>query len=341
MTIAARLVFTISVLTLLVCLVIGTVTVMLFPPESIGILWSTAVFGIPYLLFAGGTAVLFVLFSGLAVHAYWKEYNKQLQTRLDKALLGTDGAETAVHKQEVFRKIAELQEKLARQTQRTRQAAAEKAADREKSLQEVIVQERTRLARELHDSVSQQLFAASMLAAAINESEEYSGAVKEQFQLVERMINQSQLEMRALLLHLRPAALKDKSLKAGMEELLGELKQKVPVNVESRLEEVALDKGVEDHLFRILQEAVSNSLRHASAGEVSVTLMERDGKVIMQVVDDGKGFRVQEEAHGSYGMSTMKERAEEVGGRLKVVSVPGEGTRVEVQIPIWKDGENK
>ncbi|MCG2963560.1 sensor histidine kinase, partial [Escherichia coli] len=82
-----------------------------------------------------------------------------------------------------------------------------------------------------------------------------------QLKMVEEMINQSQLEMRALLLHLRPAALKGKSLQEGITELLLELAQKVPMELKWNVEEFLLDKGVEDHLFRIAQESVSNALR--------------------------------------------------------------------------------
>ena len=95
-------------------------------------------------------------------------------------------------------------------------------------MQEIIFQERNRLARELHDSVSQQLFAASMLMSAINEVKTPSDDWEtKQLKMVEEMIHQSQLEMRALLLHLRPVALKGKSLQDGIKELLVELSQKV------------------------------------------------------------------------------------------------------------------
>lgn len=315
---------------------VGGITLLLFPRSSWGILWEITVFQLPYPAFLGAVLLFVILFISLMVQGQWKKASEQIGRKLDQAMEGKQPASES--KDELLQKIEKLQDMLAKQTQRTRQIASEKTSAREKSLQEVVVQERTRLARELHDSVSQQLFAASMLAAAINESSELDGETKQQFALVEKMINQSQLEMRALLLHLRPAALKGKSLQEGMNELLSELKQKVPLDVETAIESVELDKGVEDHLFRILQEAVSNSLRHASAAQMKVSLMERDQKVILQVTDDGKGFRVDESTYGSYGLASMKERAEEVGGRFRVVSVPGEGTKIDVQIPIFAEG---
>ena len=118
----------------------------------------------------------------------------------------------------------------------------ERAEAQDKLIQERIVQERQRLARELHDSVSQQLFAASMLLSAITESNEDAVAQKPLLQ-VERIVQQAQLEMRALLLHLRPAALNNKSLAEGLEELLVELREKVLFDIRFRLEEVHYQKG--------------------------------------------------------------------------------------------------
>lgn len=214
----------------------------------------------------------------------------------------------------------------------------ERAEAQNKLIQERIVQERQRLARELHDSVSQQLFAASMLLSAITEqgSEEVT---KKPLQQVERMVQQTQLEMRALLLHLRPAALNNKSLTQGLEELLLELKEKVLFDISYRLEEVSLSKGAEDHLFRIAQETLSNTLRHAQATEVKVLFIERDGLAIFRVQDNGIGFKETESKGGSYGLQNVQERAIEIGGTCKIVSVPSQGTIVEVKIPARKEEE--
>jgi signal transduction histidine kinase len=215
----------------------------------------------------------------------------------------------------------------------------ERAEEQDKLIQERIVQERQRLARELHDSVSQQLFAASMLLSAITENNEDSVAQKPVLQ-VERIVQQAQLEMRALLLHLRPAALNNKSLAEGLEELLVELREKVLFDIRFRLEEVTLSKGVEDHLFRIAQETLSNTLRHAQATEVDVLFVERDGLAIFRVQDNGVGFKDSDGKGGSYGLQNVKERAIEIGGTCKIVSVPSQGTIVEVKLPARKGDES-
>lgn len=215
----------------------------------------------------------------------------------------------------------------------------ERAEAQDRMIQERIVQERQRLARELHDSVSQQLFAASMLLSAVNEQAKDKEQQKPLLQ-VERMVQQAQLEMRALLLHLRPAALNNKSLAQGLEELLAELREKVLFDIRFRLEEVTLSKGAEDHLFRIAQETLSNTLRHAQATQVDVLFVERDGLAILRVQDNGVGFKESDGKGGSYGLQNVKERAIEIGGTCKIVSVPSQGTIVEVKLPTRKGGES-
>ena len=191
------------------------------------------------------------------------------------------------------------------------------------------------MARELHDSVSQQLFAATMLLSAINQNPDPTSetAIKQR-RLVEGIINEAQSEMRALLLHLRPIQLEGKSLKSGMEEILSELTSKLPIEVIWNIQDVKLDKGMEDHLFRIVQEAVSNTLRHAKASLLEVTLKQINQVVFLKIMDNGQGFDVNKQNTGSYGLSNMKERASEIGGSVKIISILGKGSSIEVKVPI-------
>lgn len=236
-----------------------------------------------------------------------------------------------------FRDLADLFRIQSEQAQRL---ATKRSEEREKSLQEVVIQERNRLARELHDSVSQQLFAASMMMSAFNETRgEMEAAAEKQLEMIEQMIQQSQLEMRALLMHLRPVPLKGKSLQEGAQTLLSELQQKLPLEISWKIETFPIEKGIEDQLFRILQESVSNTLRHANAAHLEVLIVKRDGMIIMRVTDDGSGFDISKVKTGSYGLSNMHERAFEAGGTCKIVSLPGEGTRLDVKIPLIQKGE--
>ena len=238
----------------------------------------------------------------------------------------------------IDRALDSISNVLVMQRKSLQRITDERAETQDQLIQERIIQERQRLARELHDSVSQQLFAASMLLSALTESNAGERMQKSLLQ-VEHIVQQAQLEMRALLLHLRPAALNNKSLTEGLEELLIELKEKVLFDIRYRLEDVTLSKGAEDHLFRIAQETLSNTLRHAQATEVDVLFVERDGLAIFRVQENGVGFKTDDGQGGSYGLQIVKERAIEIGGTCKIVSVPSQGTIVEVKLPIQKGEE--
>lgn len=210
----------------------------------------------------------------------------------------------------------------------------EKAEANDKLIQERIIAERQRLARELHDSVSQQLFAASMLLSAVTEQEDDLSTSKPTLQQVEKIVQQAQLEMRALLLHLRPIALRNSTLAQGLTDLIQELQQKVYFKIDYQIEEFVLSKAEEDHLFRIAQEALSNTLRHAKASEVELLLIARDNVGILRIQDNGKGFNIEDDKSTSYGLRNIAERAVEIGCSYKIVSVPGEGTIVDVKVPL-------
>ncbi|MDQ0271507.1 sensor histidine kinase [Cytobacillus purgationiresistens] len=308
-------------------------------PVSISDLWKTQIMDIPFIIFVPGVSIAIGIMFGLLSGYSWQRQLKQVDGWLHQVEEGRqidlNDHEASSDLQPISKRVDKIQKQIVEQAKLSQKLANEKAEDFDNRMQEIIFQERNRLARELHDSVSQQLFAASMLMSAIMETEGQSGGSgTKQLKLVESMIHQSQLEMRALLLHLRPVALKGKTLMAGIEELLVELVQKVTMDITWKVEDFPLDKGVEDHLFRILQESVSNTLRHAKSNSLEVLLIERDGYAILRVVDDGIGFNVEEAKVGSYGMQNMYERAMEVGGSLKIISLPDKGTRLEVKVPI-------
>ncbi|SIS40564.1 sensor histidine kinase [Salimicrobium flavidum] len=328
-----------TLLFLLFSLLLTGIIFFVFPPEEWSLLYRRDVLDVPFFLVPIITALTLGIGAGVAQGLQGKQKRKSLYRQLDYLAQGTpvDHRLSESLGEEFTSRLSAIEEKMERQTELSRKQASERAEEREKSLQEVVAQERSRLARELHDSVSQQLFAASMMMSAINEQEEGN----RQLQMVEKMIHQSQLEMRALLLHLRPVPLKGKTLKEGTEELLEELTQKVPLQVEKQLEEVPLEKGEEDQLFRIIQEAVSNTLRHAEAENLTVQLLLRDEFILLRILDDGKGFDVDKASSNSYGLVNMNERALEIGGILKIVSVKEDGTRIEVKLPYKERGETK
>ncbi|MFF2481753.1 sensor histidine kinase [Paenibacillus sp. NPDC058071] len=199
-----------------------------------------------------------------------------------------------------------------------------------------VIEERQRLARELHDAVSQQLFAISMTATAVSRTIERDWErARRQVQLIEEMAAVAQSEMRALLLHLRPVHLDGKNLALALTVLVEELKQKVPMTIQLEVDDtIALQPGAEDHLFRIAQEALSNTLRHAKADSMEIKLQRSGDQVRMLLKDSGIGFDLEAKKQTSYGLLTMEERVTELGGTLKMASKPGEGTVIDIRVPL-------
>lgn len=297
-----------------------------------------------------GVLILIALFTLSFFLAIWtisieKQKERQLFKNIENLYHGELRKEKLNSLAKKNRKaLLSIDELLQTQKKSLQRLTNDNANVQEKAVQERLIQERQRLARELHDSVSQQLFAASMLLSATNETigEDLPEANAKQLKQTEVIVQQAQLEMRALLLHLRPIALKNKSLAQGLQDLIDELRQKVFFNIQERLEEVTLPKGAEDHVFRIAQETLSNTLRHAKASELQLLLVERDNIVIFRVQDNGIGFSMQDDQHaGSYGLRNVEERAIEIGGICKVVSIPNEGTIIEVQIPVEQEETTK
>lgn len=325
-------------------LLISVTFLYTFPAIRLEELWNKRLMDIPFILIVPTVSVLIGmisgLFSGLNLRKQWQTVDNYLHEVEEGRSFEIKESNPSAEINSIMQRVGKIQRQIAEQVKLSQKLANEKAEDQENRIQEIISQERNRLARELHDSVSQQLFAASMMMSAINETKPETDELEaKQLKMVESMIHQSQLEMRALLLHLRPVALKGKSLKEGMEELLFELSQKVTMKIHWKVEEFPLDKGIEDHLFRILQESVSNTLRHSKASKLEVLLILRDELIIMRIVDDGIGFDVDENKAGSYGLQNMYDRAVEIGGTLKIVSVKNKGTRLEVKVPVMKKGE--
>lgn len=204
--------------------------------------------------------------------------------------------------------------------------------------EDILADERKRIARELHDSVSQQLFAASMMLSAIDQQKTLlPEPFQNQIAIILQTLNESQSEMRALLLHLRPIKLEGKSLKAGIEQLLNELKTKTDIRILWKIEEIKADPAIENHLFRIVQELLSNTLRHAKAHLLEVYMNEKSRHIILKVVDDGKGFNVGQNKAGSYGLENIQERIAAMGGTVRILSFPGKGTSVEIRVPNIKE----
>lgn len=232
--------------------------------------------------------------------------------------------------------IIELRDKMLQYSTDLQELSAAPIFVGEETREEIVEHERHRIARELHDSVSQQLFAATMMISAVHEQldDDHPQNLVSQIALIEEVIGNAQTEMRALLLHLRPVELSDKSLKEGIEQLLVELKSKVPLQIQWDLDNVRLETGIEDHLFRICQEAISNTLRHAKAKSMEVYLSQNVDAVHLKIRDDGQGFDpATSHQHGRYGLMNIQERVTNMGGTLKIISQKNQGTVIDISVP--------
>ena len=216
--------------------------------------------------------------------------------------------------------------------------AVENACLYERAESAAAAAERNRLARELHDAISQTLFTASLIADVIPQLwERQPEEAQRQLVLLRRLTRGAQAEMRALLLELRPAAL----VEADLATLLGHLVHAVAAraDVDARLEigtAPSLPVDVKIALYRIVQEALNNVAKHAQATRVTVSVHPSDGGAGLEVhvCDDGQGFETQAVSGDHFGLLTMRERAAGVGARLDLVSTPGKGTCVSV---VWTD----
>ncbi|PKR78285.1 sensor histidine kinase [Halalkalibacillus sediminis] len=233
--------------------------------------------------------------------------------------------------------LNDLAKKLQDQVKSLQKLADEKSEYAQQAHLAATIEERQRLARDLHDAVSQQLFALSMMSQATvklidQKPEQAKGQVKE----IADMALQAQNEMRALLLHLRPVHLTGEGLQAGLLSLIEELKKKCTLNFETDFDaSVQVSQSKEEHLFRMIQEALSNILRHANAHKVVMKMKDHQDSIYIHISDDGEGFHSEEQLKNktSYGLKTMKERCEEIGGTFRLKSKEGEGTYIDIRIP--------
>lgn len=227
--------------------------------------------------------------------------------------------------------------KLQNQVKSLQRMADEKATFSKSAHKAAVIEERQRLARDLHDSVSQQLFALTMMAeAAFKQMDTDKHIAKTQIKEVINAGLTAQTEMRALLLHLRPVYLSGDSLPQGIQKLIRELEQKCPIDFTVEIaEDLTLPEITEEHVFRIIQESLSNILRHAEATAVTLKIIHRARELFIHISDNGKGFDLQNnnDLKTSYGLKTMQERSEELGGTFSIRSNKKEGTYIDIRIP--------
>jgi NarL family two-component system sensor histidine kinase LiaS len=196
------------------------------------------------------------------------------------------------------------------------------------------VEERNRLARDLHDTVKQQTYAARMqLSAAKNLLESDPRAAGEHLESALQLNRETQQELKLIIDELRPAALAGKGLAQALSEYATRWQEHtgIQVNITQGAEQ-SLPLDVEEALYRVLQESLSNVARHAEAETVELGLSMSPETVTLSIADNGRGFDLKNVSPNSLGLAGMKQRLDEVGGTLKAESTLSVGTKIVAEV---------
>lgn len=204
---------------------------------------------------------------------------------------------------------------------------------------ELVLTERARMAREIHDTLLQSLAGLELQVDAMASQLTSGGPVWQQMERVRRQIQSDVSEARQSIWALRSPTLETRDLASALQELGQTLAGSSGIGFEFTLEgKPARCAGkVEEHLLRVGLEAVSNAVRHAQATLVRLELLYSDDSITLRVSDDGRGFDISEaqrQAGTHWGLATMRERADAIGGQLSLVSRPGAGTNLEMIAPL-------
>jgi len=217
-------------------------------------------------------------------------------------------------------------------------SATENARLYQRAQEAAVLEERGRLARDLHDSISQQLFSMTLTAQAaraqIAKNPDRSAA---QLERLQETAAAALAEMRALIFQLRPPGLSEQGLVVALQQHVTALGRREGLTVELNVTgDERYARGAEQAIYRIVQESLNNIVKHAGACDVTITIDLQPEQLCLRVADDGKGFDPSSENYLSnrhLGLTSMRERAAELGGALELRSRPGEGTEVIVVVP--------
>ena len=158
---------------------------------------------------------------------------------------------------------------------------------------------------------------------------------------VEAMLTDAQNDMRVLLLHLRPTELENKTLQEGLQMILKELTDKSNIRVVYKDMVKKVPKRIENNLFRIAQEFISNTLKHAKASQIEVYLYQNSQEIQLKMLDNGVGYDLNASTDEmSYGLKNIQERVDEMAGTVQFLSAKGKGTSIDVRVPILRGEDN-
>jgi signal transduction histidine kinase len=200
-----------------------------------------------------------------------------------------------------------------------------------------VMEERQRLARELHDSVTQALYSLALVASAAKVMANAGNLVRlgQHLDTIDETAQLALREMRLLIHALRPPILEQVGLAEALRLRLSAVEERVGLKTKLVVEGVGdLAPGLEAELYSMAQEALNNTLKHAHATQVTVRLASDSGAVVMEIGDDGQGFDLQQALlRGGLGLTSLHERVEKLGGELAVLSPAGGGSQIHVKVP--------
>jgi signal transduction histidine kinase len=200
--------------------------------------------------------------------------------------------------------------------------------------------ERQRIARDLHDSVSQSLFSTTLHVRTAQHALELEqldtgGPVGEELSEIGQLTRGALAEMRALIFELQPGALAEEGLVAALGKQASALsaREGLAIEVDGPDERLPVGVEVEEQLYRVGQEALANVVKHARAGSATVRIAATHDTVSIEVSDDGRGFDPAAVGPDHFGLRSMRGRVADLGGRLEITSTPGRGTTLRVEVP--------
>jgi two-component system, NarL family, sensor histidine kinase LiaS len=321
--------------------VLGALYMRFTALPSTGIILSSlptllATFIVPWLAMSGGIGLLYAWVAS-------RGFSRRLKrlTAASAALASGDLAwrvedRSADEIGQLARQFNTMAEQLAEHMRALRLLADQNARLAEQAAQLATIEERNRLARDLHDSVSQELFSLTMLAAAARRVIERDPALAAaQLDEIEAMARQSLQEARGLIFALRPAMLDGRGLGPALRSLAAAVRERQGLEIDLSISsEHGLPLEQEQALFRIVQEGLANVARHSGVRAAQVVLRYEDAQTCLTIRDQGCGFDQAAPRNArSIGLDSMVERTSALGGALAIESAPGQGTTVRVCIP--------
>ena len=237
---------------------------------------------------------------------------------------------------QLARQFDAMADQLEDDTNQLRELAERNARLAEQAQRGAAVEERHRLARELHDGVKQHLFGVNLAtSAALNLLDSDPEAARARLLEAKDLSREAQAEMEALLNELRPVGLDERGLVAALTDYLTTFEQREGIGVDWQpVEDPNLPLIYEQALFRVAQEALTNITRHAEATQVTVELHVKPDTVTLLIADDGKGFDLTViQTRTTMGLQGMQERLTGLGGTLTIDTAPGMGVRLLAQLP--------